>query len=276
MRVTVDPAALEARFDVAEQAVTTERRRVAAERDALRRFSEHVENTRSPRSRPSPTVPAMDLRRESDDSLQRIREAYERTFMAVSHYEEDYDETYAENVLEEFGPNIATVLLYGDQFTAACKRALEGSLSQSITKRERLLEALDDEQESVAEARGALVTLADELVEISRSVRTECPAGMLDAHDARIGVLVEKSEQLLNERQATVVSQRRSLTLPIDQADVPTYVYHDTDIETDYPILDTLADCVGTLETLRQEIRSTQERRVSVRLPTRVETYTRS
>lgn len=79
---------------------------------------------------------------------------------------------------------------------------------------------------------------------------------VLDAYQMRLEVLLEKCNHLLVERQSTVVTQRRKLSLPVDAVDVPEYVYSRADFEATYPVLSTLATLTAKLEALRERVRS--------------------
>jgi hypothetical protein len=256
----LDPAAIETRFDRVTDAVAEERRRVTDELDALQTFADHVENSKPGQAQPANVAPAVELStNRSSDTLETVRQAYESTFMSVPHYDDDYGEPYARSLAAEFGPEMAAALVEGSQFTQACKKALLGGVSDAVMRREQLADALTDEQSSVADARHVIVALAEELVEIYRSTQANQPIGILDAHDARLGVLAEKSDRLLDQRQATIVEQRRSLTLPIDEFDIPSYVYGDMDTETRYPVLGALADCTEVLDELRGDVQTALE-----------------
>jgi len=113
-----DPETIAALFEEAERALAEERTRTDEERQAMEAFAAAVRNI-------SPTVAPT---RESHQALQvragsnttafdSIRAAYRSTFMAVAHYEEDYDETYVESITEEFGPDVAVLLATGMEFT---------------------------------------------------------------------------------------------------------------------------------------------------------------
>lgn len=256
-----DPSAVEERFEQAKAAVSEERRRVADELAALEEFADHVDRTEPTRPQTAIAPAVEPSTGPSRDALASIRQAYESTVMAVPHYEEDYGESYVQSLAAEFGPDVAAALVGGNQFTQACKRTLLGAVSEGIERRERLVDALENEQASVAEARAVLVPLAEELLEIHRSKRANCPMGVLDGHAARLGVLAEKCDRLLGQRQSVVVDQRRSLTLPIDELDIPRYIYSDVETETSYPVLGTLADCTETVEALRDDVQSELERR---------------
>jgi hypothetical protein len=258
---TIDPAAVEARFDTVEQAVSKERRRVVDEREALQTFTQRVRDSETAQPTPGDSEPAVALSTGgSSATLATVRQAYEATFMSVSHYEEDYGEAYAQSIAAEFGPDIAVALCSGAHLTRAHKQALLGAVDSAVQRRELLADVLGDEQDSLTEARETLCPLTEELAEIRHSLEANRAVGLLDAHDARLDVLAEKCDRLLERRQSAIVTQRRTLTLPVDEPDVPSYVYHSVDVDPTYPVLATLADCTETIDALRTEVRSALDR----------------
>lgn len=260
MTSTIDPAAVETRFDAVEQAVSEERRRVVAEREALQTFAERVRNSQTVQptgnGAPATTISAGGFSATGD----QIRDAYEATFMSVSHYDEDYGESYAQSLAAEFGPDIAAAVVSDGQLTQAHKQALLSAVEDAAERRELLGGVLGDEQDSLREARETLCPLAAELDEISRSTGPNCPLGMLDAHDARLGVLAEKCDRLLDGRQSAIVAQRRTLALPVDEPDIPSYVYQHVTVESTYPVLTTLADCTERIDALQGEVGAVLDR----------------
>ncbi|MFC7071840.1 hypothetical protein ACFQJ7_10365 [Halovenus rubra] len=257
---TIDPAAIEARLDRATKTLSEERRRVTDELDALQAFTDHVKNSKPEQAQPATVAPAVNLSvSKSNETLETVRAAYESTFMSTPHYDEDYDEPYVQSLAVEFGPEIAAALVGGEQFTQACKEGLLDAVEEAVTRRELLVDALADEESSLSEAQSVLLPLSQELAEIRRSSRANRQMGILDAHDARLTVLAEKCDRLLERRQATIVEQRRTLTLPIDELDLPSYVYTDVEREKRYPVLGTLAECIQMLDELQNDVQAALE-----------------
>ena len=79
---------------------------------------------------------------------------------------------------------------------------------------------------------------------------------MLDAYSARLDVLESNCQRLLDNRQSTLVEQRRKLSLPIGDPDVPRYLYQSGSISGTYPMLSMTADCVHLFESVQVEIRT--------------------
>lgn len=253
----VDPAAFGEQLELAEEAVRTERRRLADELKPLTDFRECVRDAEPHRGA---TLNAAAVRPVSTasagESLEEIRDAYASTFMAVSHYEEDYGESFETSVAEEFGPDVASILTRGEKLSRTQKRVVVRTVTASIESRTAIYEQLDAELSSVHAARETLVPLADELSEIDSAVRSGPPVEMVDAYDARLNVLESKCQRLLDDRQSTLVEQRRSLSLPIGDPDVPRYLYRSESVDGTYPVLNLTADCVHLLESVRAEIRT--------------------
>jgi hypothetical protein len=97
------------------------------------------------------------------NAVSRVREAYESTVMAVPHYDEEYDDTYAESLGAEFDPHVAVALTEGSAFDRRCKDALLSAVAEARTARRSLLAAVDDEAESLS-------TMADRLADVRARV----------------------------------------------------------------------------------------------------------
>jgi len=253
----VDPAAFGEQFELAEEAVRTERRRLADELGALTKFRECVRDAEPHREAALNTTAIRPVSTGSErGSLEEIRDAYASTFMAVSHYEEDYGESFETSVTEEFGPDVAAILTRSEKLTRTQKRVVARTVTASIESRTAIYEQLDAELSSVHAARETLVPLADELSEIDSAVRSGPSVEMLDAYDARLNVLESKCQRLLDTRQSTLVEQRRNLSLPTGDPDVPRYLYRSEPVNGSYPVLNLTADCVHLLESVQAEIQT--------------------
>lgn len=246
-----DPEAVAALFEETERVLAEERKRMDEEREAMEAFRETVREISPEKALTSESRPALQVRTGSETtSFDSIRAAYESTFMAVDHHEEDYDETYIESVTEEFGPDMAVLLATGTEFTVQHKRVLLSGINQAVERRESVFEELQTEMRSIREAAPVLVSIATELTRMENDIDGTVSPDVLDAYEMRLNVLLDKCNQLLVERQSTVVTQRRKLSLPLDAVDVPEYVYSRADFEATYPVLSTLATLTAALETL--------------------------
>lgn len=96
-------------FSDALAAIDEESDRLQTERNAFEQFATQVAELRV--SRTSTSHPRA-ISCTSDSTRQpgpAIREAYETTVMSVAHYDEEYGETYEQNLHAELGKDIAAI-----------------------------------------------------------------------------------------------------------------------------------------------------------------------
>jgi len=230
-----------------------ERRRTVDEREAFRAFERRVRAVEDQSSAPQEGVSRVRLRTTSPaKGLRAVRDAYEATVMAVPHYGEEYDETFEQHVHAEFGPELTALLTRGEAFDTQSRRAVLAAASQAQEKRSRLLDALDAEQESFAESAEELRSVIEELSEYESAQFPSLSFGTLDAYRARLVVLEEKCNELVDDRQETLVNQRRNLSLPIEGPDIPTYVYQS--LRATYPVVSTAATTVERIDSFRRGV----------------------
>lgn len=230
VRTTTDPrsvpAELRARLDAERQAVT-------AELEAFDAFVDRIEAVPAREPAPAGEVHGLD-RGEGGTGLAAVRDAYEGTVMSVPHYDEDYGDTYRESVLAEFGPEIGTALTEGRRFQPYLKRVTVGKARSCRSDRERFLELLDVESESVADIGATLDDLGSELDGFDDGAPAAGAYGALEAEWRRLDAIEAEIDRLATERQRSIIRQRREFSIP-SAPDVPTYLYHAFD--ADYPLL---------------------------------------
>lgn len=250
---SVAPEELEALFKAAKRQLDRERNRTLEELEALEAFEAEIRSirTESPAVETGSVVVSMPSGKVGT-KLQTVREAYESTVMAVSHYTEEYDDTYPESLFEEFGPDVATALLQRQTFDEHCKRATIAAASEAQTQRRRLRSALETESESLTSARSRLLSLLEEATTFTDESLMELSFETLDAYRARLSVLEDRCETLAATRQSTLQAQRRSLWLSIDDPDFATYAYQSLDVE--YPILSAIARTADRIDEVRTHV----------------------
>lgn len=239
-------------FDAARECLRTERRRTIDEQEAFRAFERRVRQLDGHAAPARKGATPVQLRSGSAPGLRTVRTAYEETVMSVSHYESDYGEPFEQHVHAEFGPELAALLTAGTVFDTRARQAVLAATTRAQATRETLIEALDSEAESFDATAGDLISIVEELAEYDPATFSDCSFGTLDAYRARLAVLEDHCEAIVDRRQATLVEQRRELTLTINDPDVPTYVYQD--LETAYPVVSTAADVVQRIGTLRSGV----------------------
>jgi hypothetical protein len=248
----IDRAECEELFDAARRQLRTERRRTVDEREAFRAFERHVRKLDGQGPTAQPSVSTQMVATGDPRGLRAVQTAYESTVMAVPHYEDDYDEPFEEHVTGEFGAEIGALLTQASVLDTQSKQTLVGAANQAQDKREALVAALDAEKESVAPASRELLSVVDELQEYEDATFSEASFGALDAYRLRLSVLEETCEEIVDTRQEALVKQRKTLSLPIDGPDIPTYVYQP--LETTYPIVSTAATILERIETHQKAV----------------------
>jgi hypothetical protein len=276
----------------ARRALDRERRRTADERDAfddLHRRVREIEPVTTPRSGGSDaatggavstgaatrTLTGVAGNDPGTDRLDVVREAYEETVMSVPHFEGEYGESYAETLAAEFSPDLAAALVTGDRFDPVCKRTLLDAVEEGRSRRERLLDALDAEAESLATYRERVASLRTDLDAVTvrgRPVVAFADPGTAavddDADAADLSVVApfdaladvrsellglgERCDAVAADRQATVHEQARRLSLPVETADVQRYCYGSLPVA--YPVLSAVTDLSGRVERCRRTV----------------------
>lgn len=233
-----------------------ERRAVTEEIEAFDAFVDRIEEVTPERPAPTGGVRGFD-HHGGASGLQAVREAYERTVMAVAHYDEEYDDTYPESVVAEFGPEVGAALIDGRRFQAHLKRATVEKARTCRADRECLLETLEIESESIASVGDDLRSVEAELREFESAPPSRRGYGALEAEWRRLDALTEEIDRVATTRQRAIKRQRREFTIPSEAPDIPTYLYSESD--DDYPLL---ALCVR-LRRRVQRYKSAREREMA-------------
>jgi hypothetical protein len=252
----------------ARAALRVERRRVVDEREALQAFRSRVssipdESDASANGAehvgPGGAVggavrDAVGTGPRPGSRLVAVRDAYRSTVMSVPHYAEEYDDTYEQSVLAEFGPEIAYALTRTQCFRAEYKRSLLGAVETAIQEREAFLDALEAETESVERAESRLDPIRTEIAAIDEELgddARDATFGALDACRARAEALVDDCDRIAARRQRVLADHERRLALG-DEVDFATYCYQDLDV--DHPVLAAVGDAGDRLDALRRRI----------------------
>lgn len=242
--------------DALQSRLDAERLAVTAEMDAFDAFLDRLGSVDPGRPAPAGGVRAIGQRSDGA-GLESVRSAYEDTVMSVTHYDEEYGDTYRESVVEEFGPEIGVALTEGPRLQPHLKRMVTEKAQQCRAERERFQEILDTEAESVESVGRGVREIRTELREFDPDPPSTQGFGALEAEWRRLDCLEEKIDQLATDRQRAIIRQRRSFTLPTAAPDVPTYLYREFDDE--YPLLSV---CVDLRERVRTR-KSGRERKLA-------------
>lgn len=237
----------------ARQALAEERRRTVDERDAFADFRRRVRDVR-PASAPARTgtdggpggVRTVALADDAPGSgLSAVRTAYRETVMDVPHFREEYDESYAESVTEEFGPDLAAALVAGDRFGPVCKRTL---LDRVVDLRSELASVSVDGRPVVEPVEAATGADAGE----ETRVATDASFDALADVRADLCAVGERCDAVAADRQAAIHRVARRLSLSVETTDVPSYCY--ADLPVVYPVLSVVTDLGERVGTCRRAV----------------------
>jgi hypothetical protein len=234
----------------ARDAVDSERDRVAAELAAFERFGERV-RAFSPRNTTSAEAFADGpvVARSSTDppdgraDVERIRQMYRETAMAVDHFEDDYDETLGEHARAELGPDAGGALAEGRDLTPGLRTVLAKRAEAAAAQRRDLLDRLDEEEQTLDEDERTFVAALAESRELVDGVGSDAGFGDLEARWRRLETL----EEHVSERTAT-----RSRRLAETNAVIPTYLYDSFPVPD--PVLADAAAAVGVIRERRERV----------------------
>lgn len=235
----------------ARDLVRRERRRTVDEREAFDAFTDAVREVAVDGPDSGVRVGARLATPDATSASRAVRDAYERTVMAVPHYHEEYDDTYAESLEAEFGPTVAAAAT-APRLTGAAKAGLVDAAESARADRARFVEALDAEDEALRAADDRLAEILAEAAELDTEPLSELRFGSLDALRTRLQTLERHAEAVGADRQAALREQTADLSLPPCAADLPTYVYQTH--EATYPVLAMVARTATVLERIREDV----------------------
>ncbi|WP_323676379.1 hypothetical protein [Halorubellus sp. PRR65] len=236
------------RLHDAVDALDAERDRTRRERDAFAAFVDAVAGIDSEDPRLTDGGPTT-VTGSRTGRLPDVLEAYRRTVMDVPHYDDEYDDSLVEHMAAEFGDDVALAVQNGAILSPQLKRTLRASAMQAKQRRERLLAALDAEQESLSTCTRTLSEVDETLSDVDPSL--DRPRADLIAEWQAIQATRDTTVSLLQSRQDDIHEQRHV----VGQAGGPTtlYEYVYGDLPSSYPVLS-----LGT--TAVEETRSLQRR----------------
>lgn len=258
----VDRERVEERLTAVRTTVRTERRRTVAERRAFEAFADRLADidfravgpqqsfsTTGQGATVAPSATAVAPRNTAP--MEAVRRAYEETVMAVSFYEAEYGDDYAESLHAEFGPEVATAVTDPDCFGPAANGALLAAVRCAIRERQHLVETCTRERAAADAAAETLLPVAAELDTVAAAADpTSDPFGTLEARWTRLSTLCDRCEAAAAERQAAIDDRRSRHDLPVEEPDVCAYLY--ADHEAFYPVLSICASLAERARTLRE------------------------
>lgn len=232
-----------------KRAVRRERRRIAEEARAFEAFLDAVRDV--PAATPS-TDGGEQLLVGSDATRSgafAVRRAYEGTVMDVSHYADDYDDTYSESIAAEFGPDVASALLQGT-VTEPCKRALLAAASDARARRTRFLDDLDEERRSLESADGTIRQIATGLESLDASALPRDSFDDLGAARSTLETMERRCRSVATDRQDAIQAHAFTGGWRAAASHIQEYLY--ADLAVTYPVLAAVAETLSRIDRRRE------------------------
>lgn len=229
----------------------TEQSRLSDERTAFERCSARVETIAPDRLAPTEEMIGYE-QRTSGQTLLAVREAYTETVMDVSHYEEEYDDTYQESITAEFGPELAVALTQSGQFTPATKSTLLAEIDDAISQREAFQQIVERELSSLGSAATEVRSISNTVARLSETEFATATFGALDAYLHQTHALTAACDDIAERRQHDLLDIERSWGSTATSLDLQTYFYQSLPVT--YPVLARLGEIGARITALREEI----------------------
>lgn len=219
-------------IDLARDRAERERREVNAELRALERFRRRVASIDVPPGAGRARLGGLTADGREDE-MERLREAYRETVMSVPHYDRVYSESLERNLRAEFGPDIATCVREGGQtaFTPPFKRALLAAIERNVADRDRFLDVLGREIDSLARAQTVLSDVVERLSTTDPAdAKCDGSADRLRELSGRIDSVAADRQRIVHDRVSTGRADGHALC---------EYLYDET--SWTYPVLSVVA-----------------------------------
>lgn len=234
--------------------VERERESIEAEREAFETFADSVETMTARTGPTTKTAPPLLTDSGGPERLSRVREEYRKTVMAVPDYTDQYEETMRENMTAEFGEEVSTAVVGGTKFTPRLKRLLVSQARSSARQRGALLDVLDNEQESLAQAAARLKDVEERIEETEDVDLHGRPFPDLVECERDLRSTARDCRQLLEDRQADIHRIRRQFS-GSDHLFFQEYLYRESDAT--FPVLNEGLDRLRSFrDTQRSVIRA--------------------
>ena len=228
------------RLCAASDAVQTESQRIEDEIEAFETFETELHQISTSTQEPLQPFNPVEFRTHSSPSMtETLQELYHSTVMAVPHYEEDYDESFFENLSAEFGPELVLLIDKAECFDRRLKSIIETHIREAIDERENLAATLSAEKEAVERITAQLQKVATKIDSLQYSEHAPDDFCSLESHWRQLEILESKCDTLAAERQETIRMLERKAGTQNHQISLNQYLYQD--LQHEYPVLASIA-----------------------------------
>jgi hypothetical protein len=232
-----------------------ERTRIADEAEAFATFARRVadvETATTPVTDGGGTATTALGTAPPDDRLERVRDAYRDTVMAVPHYDAEYGESLPRNMGLEFGEDVAVAVEEGGDLTPQLQATLVERSRTARRQRTALLGQLETEAEALDDAEATL--------ERCRRTAERLGDDPLDGYSydellAEWRLLEDRKDDadaLLTERQQTLQERDRSTASHHDGPTFEQYLYGP--MEPTHPVLAAGTSVVDRLDAAGRRV----------------------
>lgn len=161
----------------------------------------------------------MTVRKPAPVQMERVRAAYRKTVMSVTHYDDVYGESLVENVAAEFGPDLAEGLRKDGSIplTRSYKNALRTAAAEAVQERRVFIDVLDRESQSIERARTELTDLIAELD------TTILPEWYRETFETRLDRVAQERQETLRTRRSLPRIENHALTAYLNHEEPWTY-----------------------------------------------------
>jgi len=176
-----------------------------------------------------------------DVRLRRVVDAYTETVVSLPHYTREYDETLAESLAAELGPDATSTVLSGGTLSPELQSTIVARSRQASTSRQSLADALDAELDALDAAEARLTEIdrsRHRLDEHLDGIRPEALTGARIDVWNRLETLESACDEAAAERQRRVRDPPMSIDSGSGGTDPTFYEYLYAPIEeVTYPVL---------------------------------------
>jgi len=198
-------------FRRATEALEDERRRVEEEQAAFEAFGDAVVDLDGPASKRPTDVPGSSERclepitvtdGGRTDSATRVEELYRETVLETASANE-FDETVAEHMAEEFGAEVSRAVFGGSALGRRLRSALVEGARAAIRERQEIIGRIERERRVLTDAQNRLEDISDERRDLHPG-RDSVSLGRLYSRRNRVLELSDSCDELAADRQRSL------------------------------------------------------------------------
>lgn len=239
---------------VGEEIETTEAEREAFE-DFLARLRE-IDRTESPATNAAVAANAgsaselVTPNSGRSGPMQEVRTAYRGTVMAVSHYEDEYDDSLIESLAAEYGDDIARCVATETAVAPHVYDALVETTEEIRSRRSRFVTALRRERDSLRRIERELDECESRALKLGERIADSDGTEELGRIDEELQELESTCRSLSERRQGVIHGRSVAKLSGVSDLSLSAYLY--ADHESICPALADIAACLASIRHARE------------------------